>query len=128
VSLEIALEWEHLAREPDDFYLPHAFMDIRANDFLILRAVRASGGTCLAVSDDESLDWGVELATDEGLFIAPEGAACVAACKKLLETGFLKSSEKIVIYNTGAGLKYLEAFSTRFPRTAGSTDSLISPR
>ena len=85
-------------------------------DFLILEAVRNSRGTAIAVSDDDLIEAGVELASDEGLFIAPEGAACVAALEKLLVNGFLKPEERIVIYNTGAGLKYLEAYSTRFPR------------
>jgi threonine synthase len=101
-------------------------------DFLILRAVRESGGTAIAVSDAESLDAGVELATNEGVFVAPEGAACVAALRKLLASGFLKPDESIVIYNTGAGLKYLEAYSTRYPRNfASETDKLgglITPR
>ena len=85
-------------------------------DFLILEAVRESGGTAIAVSDDEMLDAGIQLARDEGIFAAPEGAACVAALEKLLVSGFLKRDERIVIYNTGSGLKYLEAYSTRFPR------------
>ena len=101
-------------------------------DFLILEAVRSSGGTAIAVSDAELLDAGIQLASDEGLFVAPEGAACVAALQKLLATGFLKRDEKIVIYNTGSGLKYLEAYSTRFPRTAGGEQDklggLITPR
>ena len=71
-------------------------------DFLILDAVRESGGTAIAVSDAELIDAGIQLATDEGIFVAPEGAACVAALEKLLASGFLKSSERIVIYNTGA--------------------------
>lgn len=85
-------------------------------DFLILRAVRASGGTCLAISDEEALQDGVELARTEGIFVAPEGAACVSAVRRLLASGFLSPNEKIVIYNTGAGLKYLEAYSPLFPR------------
>jgi len=85
-------------------------------DFLILEAVRKSCGTAIAVSDDELLDAGIRLASGEGMFIAPEGAACVAACEKLLASGFLKRDQRIVIYNTGAGLKYLEAYSVRFPR------------
>jgi len=101
-------------------------------DFLILEAVRNSGGTCIAVSDAELIDAGIQLATDEGMFVAPEGAACVSALEKLLAGGFLKSSERIVIYNTGAGLKYLEAYSTRFPRSSsGEQDKLgglITPR
>jgi threonine synthase len=101
-------------------------------DFLILDAVRSSGGTAIAVSDTELIDAGIQLASDEGMFVAPEGAACVSALEKLLASGFLKPSERIVIYNTGAGLKYLEAYSTRFPRTAsGEQDKLgglITPR
>jgi threonine synthase len=101
-------------------------------DFLILRAVRESRGTAIAVSDAELLNAGIRLAGEEGLFIAPEGAACVSALEKLLATGFLKRDEKIVIYNTGAGLKYLEAYSTRFPRPgSGEPDrlgGLITPR
>ena len=101
-------------------------------DFLILEAVRASGGTAVAVSDADLLDAGAELAAAEGIFAAPEGAACVAALRQLLANGFLKPDERIVIYNTGAGLKYLEAWSTRFPREApGDQDKLgglITPR
>jgi threonine synthase len=101
-------------------------------DFLILNAVRESGGTAIAVSDAELLDAGIRLASDEGLFVAPEGAACVSALEKLLANGTLKRDDKIVIYNTGAGLKYLEAYSTRFPRPAsGEHDKLgglITPR
>ena len=85
-------------------------------DFLVLDAVRESGGTAVGVSDEEMLEAGVELASDEGIFAAPEGGACVAALKKLLANGFLKAEERIVIYNTGSGLKYLEAYSPRFPR------------
>lgn len=101
-------------------------------DFLILQAVRESGGCAIAVSDDEMLTAGIELATAEGMFVAPEGAACVAALRHLLASGFLKPDEKIVIYNTGAGLKYLEAYSTRFPRYGGAEadklGGLITPR
>lgn len=85
-------------------------------DFLVLDAVRQSGGAAVAVSDDEMIEAGVELASDEGIFAAPEGGACVAAVKKLLASGFLKPEERMVIYNTGSGLKYLEAYSPRFPR------------
>jgi len=85
-------------------------------DFLVLDAVRASGGAAVAVSDEEMIDAGVALASDEGIFAAPEGGACVAALKKLLHNGFLKPEERIVIYNTGSGLKYLEAYSPRYPR------------
>src|SRR5579863_5306345 len=101
-------------------------------DFLVLRAVRESGGTAIAVSDTELIDAGIRLAAEEGLFISPEGAACLVAAERLLRDGFLKREDKIVIYNTGSGLKYLEAYSTRFPRTptgeTGKLGGLITPR
>ena len=101
-------------------------------DFLVLQAVRDSGGTALAVSDEDMLSAGVQLASDEGIYAAPEGAACVAAAARLLASGFLKSTDRMVLYNTGSGLKYPEAYSTRFPRTAsGEADKLgglITPR
>jgi len=101
-------------------------------DFLVLQGVRESGGAAVAVSDDEMLDAGIQLASDEGIYAAPEGAACVAALRKLLASGLLKSSDRIVLYNTGSGLKYPEAYSTRFPRNgAGEQDKLgglITPR
>lgn len=119
--------WENAATVAAGLRVPKPL-----GDFLILDAVRASGGTALAVSDGELLDAGIQLAREEGIFAAPEGAACVAALEKLLASGFLKPAERMVIYNTGAGLKYLEAYATRFPRTgAGEQDKLgglITPR
>jgi threonine synthase len=101
-------------------------------DALSLAAIRASGGTAVAVSDEELLDASIALAAGTGVFPAPEGGACVAALGKLLANGFLHSDDRIVIYNTGTGLKYLEAFSTRFPRTSASEHDklggLITPR
>jgi threonine synthase len=101
-------------------------------DALSLAAIRASGGTAIAVSDEELLDASLELAAATGIFPAPEGGACVAALKKLLSNGFLEPDDRIVLYNTGTGLKYLEAFSTRFHRTSGSEQDklggLITPR
>ncbi len=101
-------------------------------DFLVLDAIRESHGCAIAVTDDELLTAGIHLATGEGMFAAPEGAACVAALGKLIDTGFLKPEERVVIYNTGSGLKYLEAYSTRFPRGGGGEQDklggLITPR
>jgi threonine synthase len=101
-------------------------------DALSLTAIRASGGAAIAVSDEELLDSSIQLATATGIFPAPEGGACLAALKKLLANGFLQPDERIVLYNTGTGLKYLEAFSTRFPGTSRSEQDklggLITPR
>ncbi len=81
-------------------------------DVLILNILRESAGTAIAVSDEEIIDAGRELASLEGIFAAPEGAACVIAARKLLANGFLKPSDRIVLYNTGSGLKYLDAYSS----------------
>ena len=101
-------------------------------DFLVLRAVRESGGTCIAVSDRATLEAGAKIAALDGIFAAPEGAACFAALEQLFDSGFLKRDERIVVYNTGAGVKYLEAYSTHFPRDVDAeTDKLgglITPR
>ena len=101
-------------------------------DFLVLRAIRESGGTAISVEDEEMMDAAAELAANEGLFVAPEGGACVAAAGKLIASGFLGRDEEIAIYNTGSGSKYLEAYGIRFPRVlSGEQDKLgglITPR
>jgi threonine synthase len=101
-------------------------------DRLMLKAIRESGGCAIAISDAEMLDAGAHLAADEGMFAAPEGGSCVAAARKLIETGFLNASDRIVLYNTGSGLKYLEAYSVRFRREfvseADKQGGLITPR
>ena len=89
-------------------------------DFLVLKAVRESNGTCLAVSDPDLLAAGRLLAESEGLFVAPEGAACFAGLQQLLENGFLKKDEEIVIYNTGTGLKYLDNWGAQIPPEPGA--------
>jgi threonine synthase len=98
----------------------------------MLKAIRESGGCAIAISDAEMLDAGAQLAADEGMFAAPEGGSCVAAARKLIERGFLKASDRIVLYNTGSGLKYLEAYSVRFRREfvseADKQGGLITPR
>src|SRR5262249_9289638 len=82
-------------------------------DFLALEAVRSSRGAAIAVSDEEILEGVAELAASEGIFAAPEGGACVAACRLLYRSGFLEANDRVVIYNTGSGLKYLDVLSPR---------------
>ena len=83
-------------------------------DFLVLQIVRESAGTAIAVSDDEMMNASEALASDEGLFVAPEGGSCIAALKKLRQSGFLRKNDRILIYNTGSGYKYLEAWAEHF--------------
>lgn len=84
-------------------------------DYLILDAIRTSDGKALTVSDDEILKALNEIAKLEGLFTAPEGAASYAGYKKLLEEGFLKPDEKVVLFNTGSGLKTPELVDGEYP-------------
>jgi threonine synthase len=80
-------------------------------DFIMLDILRKSGGTAVAVADEELVRAVKEIGSAEGLFVAPEGAACLPALRRLLEQGQVGRDERVVLYNTGTGLKYLEAFS-----------------
>jgi len=80
-------------------------------DFIILDIVRKSAGTAIAVSDDEIMAAVAELASTEGIFAAPEGGAALAAYQQLLKTGFLTDIDKVVLFNTGSGYKYLDTFA-----------------
>jgi len=77
----------------------------------MLDALRTSGGGAIAVSDDSMIAATKELGSAEGVFAAPEGAACYAALKILVGQGTIKPQERTVIFNTGSGLKYLECYS-----------------
>ena len=77
-------------------------------DYIILDILKKSGGTAISVSDEQIFAGVKELASREGLFAAPEGAACLPAYNTLVDQGFLKKSDKVVLFNTGSGLKYLE--------------------
>ena len=77
-------------------------------DYLILQAIRETGGTALAVEDADMVDAMYELATEEGIIACPEGAATLVGLKELLETGFISRDETVVLLNTGSGYKYLD--------------------
>ena len=99
-----AAEFENAATVASGLRVPKA-----VGDFLILDAVRASGGTAIAVSDDELIAAVAEIGAAEGIFAAPEGAACLPALRKLMEQEMVAPGETVVLFNTGAGVKYLEA-------------------
>jgi len=77
-------------------------------DFLMLRALRESNGTALSVSDYEMLAEIPRVGRAEGIFFCPEGAACVAALRRLIPQGWVKPSDEVLIFNTASGLKYLD--------------------
>jgi threonine synthase len=101
-----ATEFPNAATVASGLRVPRAI-----GDFLILDALRDSGGTAIAVTDAELIAAVKEVGAAEGIFCAPEGAACLPALRKLIDNGVVNRNEKVVLFNTGAGVKYLEAFS-----------------
>ncbi|MFU8812585.1 MAG: threonine synthase [Balneolaceae bacterium] len=97
--------WENAATHASGLRVPSAI-----GDFLILDALRESGGEAVAVSDREMMHYTHELARLSGIFPAPEGGATLAALVRLQEQGKVDSDERVVLFNTGSGYKYLEAF------------------
>jgi len=95
--------WEQGATFASGLRVPKPY-----GDAIILDIVRASGGTVLAVDDDEILASILDWAQNEGMFLSPEGASATAAFEKLLASGFLKHTDRVVLFNTGAGLKYTD--------------------
>jgi threonine synthase len=101
-----AAEFPNAATTASGLRVPKAI-----GDFLILDALRASGGTAVAVTDEELIDATREIGAAEGIFCAPEGAACLPALKKLIDAGAVKQNERVVLFNTGSGVKYMESFA-----------------
>jgi threonine synthase len=103
--------WEDAHTIAAGLRVPHAFAD-----YLILRSLRDSGGTAIAVADEDILECMCEVARLEGLFVCPEGAAAVAAFKQLAVRGELDPQERVVLFNTGSGLKYGDLIQAEFRR------------
>jgi threonine synthase len=97
--------WKNAATVASGLRVPKAL-----GDFLVLNAIRQSGGSAVAATDEEMLAAGRELAAMEGIFAAPEGAASVVAARKLHADGWIKADEKVVLFNTGCGYKYEDAW------------------
>ena len=102
-GLEKAEPWEHAHTAADGLRVPRAI-----GDFLILRAIRESGGTALAVSDASMVRDMLTIGRDEGVSAAPEGGAALSAIRHLVADGRIKSHETVVLFNTGGALKYLD--------------------
>jgi threonine synthase len=79
-------------------------------DFLMLKILCQSNGGAVAVDDEEMIRVTREVGSSEGLFVAPEGAACFAALKSLCSAGKIASGERVVIFNTGSGIKSLDCY------------------
>jgi threonine synthase len=100
---EDAPYWENATTHAHGLRVPKAL-----GDFLILRALRESHGAGIAVSEAEIIAGVKEAAAAEGLFMAPEGGACVAAARKLKASGHLSPDDTVVLFDTGTGYKYVE--------------------
>jgi threonine synthase len=100
---EKAQPWEGASTLADGLRVPRAI-----GDFLILRAVRESGGTALAVSDESMVDAMLAIGKHEGVSAAPEGGAALVAIERLVADGSIKPHESVVLFNTGGALKYLD--------------------
>ena len=105
-GLDEAPEFENAHTVASGLRVPRAI-----GDFIMLDILRKSGGGAVAVNDEEMIADTRIIGSAEGLFCAPEGAACLSALKKLLASGQVASSDRIALFNTGAGVKYLEAYT-----------------
>jgi threonine synthase len=98
--------WEGASTIADGLRVPRAL-----GDFLILRAVRESGGTALAVPDAAMVQGMIEIGSTEGISAAPEGGAALAAIRRLVAEDTIRPDESVVLFNTGGALKYLDVLS-----------------
>jgi threonine synthase len=110
---EDAPPWENPTTVADGLRVPRAI-----GDFLILRAVRDSGGTAIAVPDAAMIDGMLELGSTEGISAAPEGGAALAAIKALVADSAIRPSDRVVLFNTGGALKYLDVLGDVVSRTS----------
>ena len=104
-GLRFADEFENAETVASGLRVPKAI-----GDFLIIDALNQSKGTAVAVSDEELIKAVKEIGAAEGVFCAPEGAACLPALRKMFAQNLINENETVVIFNTGAGVKYLECF------------------
>jgi threonine synthase len=100
---EVSQMWENAATFAAGLRVPKPY-----GDAIMLKILRDSGGVALAQTDEQILTSILDWARNEGIFLSPEGAAATAAYDRLLETGFLKPTDHVVLFNTGAGLKYTD--------------------
>ena len=98
--------WQDARTVADGLRVPKA-----VGDFLVLRAVRESGGTALAVRDDDMVAGMRQMGSLEGISAAPEGGAALHAIKVLRQSGQIKPTETVVLFNTGGALKYLDVLA-----------------
>src|SRR6266705_3471316 len=91
----------------------------------MLRALRESNGMALSVSDEEMIAEIPRLGRAEGIFFCPEGAACAAALRRLMQNGWVKPTDEVVLFNTASGLKYLDVLQAAQKREGSAVSEVI---
>jgi threonine synthase len=116
---DAAQPWEAASTVADGLRVPKAI-----GDFLILRAVRESGGTAIAVNDEDMIEGMLEIGRSEGVSAAPEGGAALAAIRRLVTERMIRPDDTVVLFNTGGALKYLDVLTARISSTAPAANVL----
>lgn len=116
---EFAEPWQNASTNASGIRVPGA-----VGDYLILRAVRDSGGTAIAVTDEEIARDTEAIASSEGVYAAPEGAATLSVLRQMLKKDMVSPEERVALFNTGAGQKYPEFISYDYQIIAADTGKL----
>jgi threonine synthase len=106
--------WQNPETAASGLRVPKAY-----GDYIILDILRASDGMAVEVSDEDIFASLKDWAANEGIFLSPEGAAATAAYEHLLKSGVLDASDRVVLFNTGAGLKYTDVISAALGLNTG---------
>jgi len=117
---QVAEMWQNAQTAAAGLRVPKPYAD-----YIILDILKQSGGVAISVSDQEIFVAVQEWASREGVFAAPEGAACLPAYQRLLKEGFLKPSDKVVLFNTGSGLKYIDVIGEALKISAAQPASPV---
>jgi threonine synthase len=110
---QVSEMWQNAQTLAAGLRVPKAY-----GDYIILDILKKSGGAAIEATDDEIMEAFHDWASREGIFAAPEGAASLVAYRKLLAIGFLKPGDKVVLFNTGSGLKYIDVIAEYANRRA----------
>jgi len=102
-SQKVSQMWENAETFAAGLRVPKPY-----GDYIILEILKESGGVALSFADDQILSSLKDWAKNEGIFLSPEGAAATLAYDHLLKTGYLNPGDKVVLFNTGSGLKYVD--------------------
>ncbi len=98
--------WQNATTISSGLRVPKAY-----GDYILLDILKQSGGRAVTVNDTDTIEAVMDWAKEEGIFAAPEGAACLVAYRKLVADGFIKPTDRTVIFNTGSGYKYIDVLA-----------------